>query len=195
MQYLLVFDHGGAQFLLGSKVRDGKLGYLDMKQPARMHTIGRLLQLCYTVNCKPIDRCALCYSSILRSWPSNLELVNCIYHFSVVFLSLFGISFTFIFLDFSLTLRYTLLSTICDILSLSTNTTRMTSASHCFWSLLDSNSLQFLYISSVVPHNVQTKFMSSQSLFSLMHPEEVDLARKDFAKFIDSQAFGGSITR
>lgn len=64
----------------------------------------------------------------------------------------------------------------------------------CFWALLDAATFKFLYVSSSIAA-AQYDAMLRQTLFDLIHPEEVVLARPDLAKFINSGSLRGSITR
>ncbi|KAI8988748.1 hypothetical protein BDB01DRAFT_848874 [Pilobolus umbonatus] len=59
----------------------------------------------------------------------------------------------------------------------------------CIWTLLSLKSLDFLYTSSY------SKSLLGHSLYHLIHPEEVALARRDLDRFIKSKSFEGSITR
>ncbi|KAI7901558.1 uncharacterized protein BX663DRAFT_513277 [Cokeromyces recurvatus] len=64
--------------------------------------------------------------------------------------------------------------------------------SQCIWSLLSiKKDLEFIYSSSF------ERYLNKHSLFQLIHPDEVSLAKKDLSKFIknSNQYLKGSITR
>lgn len=58
----------------------------------------------------------------------------------------------------------------------------------CFWALLSVGNLQFISTSSYDK-------LRGQSLFDIIHPDEVSLAKRDLYKFMDSNILGGSVTR
>ncbi|CAO3617063.1 unnamed protein product [Mucor hiemalis] len=58
----------------------------------------------------------------------------------------------------------------------------------CFWALLSVGDLQFINTSSYDK-------LKGQSLFDIIHPDEVALAKRDLYKFMDSNILGGSVTR
>lgn len=61
--------------------------------------------------------------------------------------------------------------------------------SHCIWGLLSVRQLEFVHVSGY------TRKLKGQSLYQLIHQEELLLARRDITKFITENKFGGSITR
>ncbi|KAI9359793.1 hypothetical protein BD770DRAFT_409495 [Pilaira anomala] len=60
--------------------------------------------------------------------------------------------------------------------------------SHCIWGFLSAKDLEFVYTSSYDK-------LRGYSLFELIHPDEVLLAKRDLYKFMDSSLLGGSVTR
>lgn len=60
--------------------------------------------------------------------------------------------------------------------------------SHCIWGFLSAKDLEFVYTSSY-------DRLRGYSLFELIHPDEVLLAKRDLYKFMDSSLLGGSVTR
>lgn len=60
----------------------------------------------------------------------------------------------------------------------------------CFWALLSVNELEFIHASCLF-----TKKLKGVSLFDLIHPNEVSLAKRDLYKFMNSNLLGGSVTR
>ncbi|KAI7862080.1 hypothetical protein BDF14DRAFT_1860216 [Spinellus fusiger] len=76
----------------------------------------------------------------------------------------------------------------------------------CSWSLLSLGSLFFIYTApSLVPYsslnndlndpNDKANPFLGYSLFDLIHPDEVTLARRDLEKFMKTKSLGGSVTR
>lgn len=59
----------------------------------------------------------------------------------------------------------------------------------CIWTLLSVNELEFITTSSF-----ESK-LKGLSLFHLIHPDEVSLAKRDLFKFTHSNFLGGSVTR
>ncbi|KAI7895736.1 uncharacterized protein EV154DRAFT_494767 [Mucor mucedo] len=58
----------------------------------------------------------------------------------------------------------------------------------CIWALLSVNCLEFIHASAY-------DNLKGRSLFDLIHPDEVLLAKRDLCKFMDSELLGGSVTR
>lgn len=58
----------------------------------------------------------------------------------------------------------------------------------CIWALLSIKDLEFIHAS------LYDK-LKGRSLFELIHPDEVLLAKRDLYKFMDSELLGGSVTR
>lgn len=58
----------------------------------------------------------------------------------------------------------------------------------CIWALLSVNRLEFIHASAY-------DNLKGRSLFDLIHPDEVLLAKRDLCKFMDSELLGGSVTR
>ncbi|KAI8148296.1 hypothetical protein BJV82DRAFT_261764 [Fennellomyces sp. T-0311] len=70
----------------------------------------------------------------------------------------------------------------------------MTNVTPCLWSLLDNASLHVIYASPAIANDMRS-FMMQRSLLDLMHPDEVELARLDLARFVQSKSLHGSVTR
>ncbi|KAL7417192.1 hypothetical protein BDY24DRAFT_162440 [Mrakia frigida] len=66
----------------------------------------------------------------------------------------------------------------------------------CYWSLLTSD-LEFLYLDPVLQHHMgaQHHSMLGTSLFSYLHPEELEQAKTDLKGIVDSGTLFGSVTR
>lgn len=58
----------------------------------------------------------------------------------------------------------------------------------CIWTLLSIKDLEFIHTSSYDK-------LKGHSLFDLIHPDEVLLAKRDLFKFMESELLGGSVTR
>ncbi|ORE14985.1 hypothetical protein BCV71DRAFT_293216 [Rhizopus microsporus] len=58
----------------------------------------------------------------------------------------------------------------------------------CMWAILSHHKLKFIYNSFDIKLN-------GISLFDLIHPEEITLAKKDLCQFIKSKLLAGSVTR
>jgi hypothetical protein len=56
------------------------------------------------------------------------------------------------------------------------------------WAILTNDELKFIYNS----FNMKLKGIS---LFDLIHPEEMDLAKKDLYQFMRSKLLAGSVTK
>ncbi|KAI7849314.1 hypothetical protein BDC45DRAFT_520912 [Circinella umbellata] len=74
----------------------------------------------------------------------------------------------------------------------------------CFWALLDPEQFRFMYLPnsvaqiSVGDDNAQhtiSALLQDQSLFSFIHPEEVENAKIDLERFLSARTLTGSITR
>lgn len=58
----------------------------------------------------------------------------------------------------------------------------------CMWAILSHHKLKFIY-------NSFDMKLNGISLFDLIHPEEITLAKKDLYQFIKSKLLAGSVTR
>lgn len=71
----------------------------------------------------------------------------------------------------------------------------------CFWGLLTTDEFKFLYLPSFISdlHITNDKTIKdvifNRSIFELMHPNEVELAKADFNNFVKLKTLSGSITR
>lgn len=105
MQYLLVFDHGGAQFLLGPKVRDGDL---DIKTWSNQHGCIRSEGYSSYVTLSTANRLIDAHSVILVFWEAGPATWN------------LSIAFIIFLLSFSLSLASLSLLSFSTSFSLST---------------------------------------------------------------------------
>lgn len=75
-------------------------------------------------------------------------------------------------------------------------------AGSCFWSLLSKDNFKFLYVPiSVGKLKASTDGRSiadillHHSLFDIMHPNEIELAKNDLTRFLKLKVLAGSVTR
>lgn len=74
------------------------------------------------------------------------------------------------------------------------------SCTSCFWALLCREQFRFVYLSGSVTqvkvddHTIE-ELLLHRSLLDFIHPDEVELARNDFTKFMRDNTLAGSITR
>lgn len=80
------------------------------------------------------------------------------------------------------------------------NTTTATES--CFWSLLSKEDFIFLYIPAsigrikITPNGQSIKdTLLHRSLYDIMHPIEIDLAKADLSRFLKLKVLAGSVTR
>lgn len=71
----------------------------------------------------------------------------------------------------------------------------------CAWAILSVNDFKFVYILAClgkiqVTHNLTIQdIVLNLSIFDLMHPNEVELAKNDLTNFINLKTLSGSVTR
>jgi isopropylmalate/homocitrate/citramalate synthase len=64
-------------------------------------------------------------------------------------------------------------------------------ANNCIWAILSIGELGFVNTSSIY----DSQLLKGRSLYQLIHPEEVALAKRDLSIFMNSNMIGGSVTR